>query len=122
VFEVLHPLNNFFKNCTPNFVAAEVEADLVLCALKIEVSIPAKRNTVLIHLAMVSVETLSLPRYTATWDVNLVLNSYEIFSLKYLTYKLVTLLALCTGQRCQTLSVLELNNTEISGFQTLKLY
>jgi hypothetical protein len=38
--------------------AAEVEADLVLCALKIEVSIPAKRNTVLIHLAMVSVETL----------------------------------------------------------------
>ena len=61
----------------------------------------------------------SLPRYTATWDVNLVLNflksmdSYEIISLKYLTYKLVTLLALCTGQRCQTLSVLELNNMNV---------
>jgi hypothetical protein len=41
------------------------------------------------------------------------MDSYEIISLKYLTYKLVTLLALCTGQRCQTLSVLELNNMNV---------
>lgn len=64
----------------------------------------------------------SLPRYTETWDVNLVLNflksmdSYDVISLKHLTYKLVTLIALCTGQRCQTLSSLELSNmTVVNG-------
>ena len=61
----------------------------------------------------------SFPRYIQTWDVNVVLNflksmdSFDIISLKNLTFKLVTLLALCTGQRCQTLSFLDLNNMNI---------
>ena len=37
--------------------AADVDADLVLCALYFEVSIPALTNVVLIHLLTVSGET-----------------------------------------------------------------
>ena len=37
--------------------AADVDADLVLCALYFEVSIPASTNVVLIHLLTVSGET-----------------------------------------------------------------
>jgi hypothetical protein len=61
----------------------------------------------------------SLPRYVNTWDVNIVLNflknmnSFDVISLRELSYKLVTLIALCTGQRCQTLSVLKLSDMNI---------
>lgn len=61
----------------------------------------------------------SLPRYVHTWGVNIVLrflknmNSFEDISLRDLTYKLVTLMALCTGQRCQTLSVLKLSDMNL---------
>ena len=61
----------------------------------------------------------SLPRYVHTWDVNIVLNflknmnSFDVISLRDLSYKLVTLIALCTGQRCQTLSVLKLSDMNI---------
>lgn len=53
----------------------------------------------------------SLPRYSATWDVNTVLtyiSSLKLvhtLSLKTLTLKLVTLLAILTGQRVQTLTI-----------------
>jgi integrase len=49
------------------------------------------------------------PKYSETWDVNIVLGFIKkwyplnTLSLKDLTYKLVILLALTTGQRCQTL-------------------
>jgi hypothetical protein len=43
---------------TPNSLAADVNADLVLCALNTEMSIPDKNNTVFFHLAMVSLEAL----------------------------------------------------------------
>lgn len=43
---------------TPNSLAADVNADLVLCALNTEMSIPDKDNTVFFHLAMVSLEAL----------------------------------------------------------------
>ena len=43
---------------TPNSLAADLDADLVLCALNTEMSIPDRDNTVFIHLAMVSLEAL----------------------------------------------------------------
>ena len=58
----------------------------------------------------------SFPRYTVTWDVNIVLKflkdmpSLDTISLKFLTYKLVMLIALVTGQRCQTIKCLDLDN------------
>ncbi|XP_031571383.1 uncharacterized protein LOC116305584, partial [Actinia tenebrosa] len=56
------------------------------------------------------------PRYQETWDVNPVLKYIELLSpleklsLKELTFKLVILLALTSGQRCQTLSFLDIDN------------
>ena len=61
----------------------------------------------------------SLPKYTHIWDVNLVfahLKTYRTadqISLKYLTLKTVTLLALLTAQRCQTLHKLNLSTLQI---------
>ncbi|CAC5371905.1 unnamed protein product [Mytilus coruscus] len=63
----------------------------------------------------------SLPRYIITWDVNIVLKflkdlpSLDTISLKFLTYKLVMLTALVTGQRCQTLRFLDLNYYDVVG-------
>ena len=56
-----------------------------------------------------------LPRYNSTWDVSIVLKTLEswgpgrFLSRKQLTFKLVTLLALVTGQRAQTLQALDIN-------------
>ena len=61
----------------------------------------------------------SLPRYVNTWDVQTVityldsLNTLEV-SLKLLSVKLTTVLALTTGQRCQTLWAIQVNDIEIS--------
>ena len=50
-----------------------------------------------------------LPKYSHTWDVDTVLNVLECYApndkltLKELSHKLVMLLALLTGQRCQTI-------------------
>ena len=58
----------------------------------------------------------SIPRYSHTWDVTPVLdylrNMHPLtdLSLKSLTLKLTMLLALVTGQRCQTLQKLNLKN------------
>ncbi|XP_031574344.1 uncharacterized protein LOC116308111 [Actinia tenebrosa] len=55
------------------------------------------------------------PRYQETWDVNPVLKYIELLSpleklsLKELTFKLVILRALTSGQRCQTLSFLDID-------------
>ena len=60
----------------------------------------------------------SLSRYVNTWDVQTVityldsLNTLEV-SLKLLSVKLTTLLALTTGQRCQTLWAIQVNDIEI---------
>jgi len=67
----------------------------------------------------------SLPKYQATWDVDIVLHYLEslqpvnTLSLKLLTLKLVMLLALITGQRCQTLSFLKLSEMEISDHKCI---
>ena len=56
------------------------------------------------------------PRYSHTWDVNVVLKLLKLWfpldelCLKLLTLKLTMLLALVSGQRIQTLSLLDLNN------------
>jgi len=55
------------------------------------------------------------PKYSSTWDVTVVLDYIRVnwtrhdVSLKHLTFKLVMLIALVTGQRGQTIHLLELN-------------
>ena len=63
----------------------------------------------------------SLPRYSETWDANVVLDYIAGLSqpedqdLKMLTYKTVMLLALLTGQRRQTLHALDITNMDLMG-------
>lgn len=57
----------------------------------------------------------SLPKYQSIWNVDFVLKFLEELSpvtdisFKELTFKLVTLIALLSGQRCQTLTLLKLS-------------
>ena len=67
-------------------------------------------------------EKPSLPPYKDIWDVNIVLkhlknmcSNYDAISLKDLTYKLVMLLAILTGQRCQTLHLLKIPHIQITN-------
>lgn len=61
-----------------------------------------------------------LPRYNLTWDVSVVLNFLgnlypnEDISLQMLSKKLLTLLALVTAHRLQTLSKIKINNIQVS--------
>ena len=61
----------------------------------------------------------SLPKYSASWDVGVVLRFLKTLmpvnklSLKQLTWKLVMLLALLTGQRGQTLHLMDLRYIDI---------
>lgn len=60
------------------------------------------------------------PRYNLTWDASLVLNYLgnlypnEGISLKILSTKLLTLLALVTAHRLQTLSKIKINNIQVN--------
>ncbi|XP_049875441.1 uncharacterized protein LOC126373345 [Pectinophora gossypiella] len=62
----------------------------------------------------------SFPRYNCTWNPNIVLNYLsdlypnENLTLEKLSKKLVMLLALSTGQRCQTLSLIRIPNIMIN--------
>nr|CAH7749579.1 unnamed protein product [Callosobruchus chinensis] len=61
----------------------------------------------------------SLPKYEHTWDPCVVLNclkqlKHAEISLEDLTHKCVTLLALATGQRLQTLALIEISNIHVS--------
>ncbi|XP_047996617.1 uncharacterized protein LOC125242260 [Leguminivora glycinivorella] len=57
-----------------------------------------------------------MPRYKATWNPSIVLNTLKTWhpcsslSLETLTKKVVTLIALCTAQRVQTLSLMKISN------------
>ena len=57
----------------------------------------------------------ALPKYTHIWDVERVLSNLQTLApvtsldLKQLSLKLATLLAILTGQRCQTIHKLDLN-------------
>ncbi|KAJ8038859.1 hypothetical protein HOLleu_16414 [Holothuria leucospilota] len=59
-----------------------------------------------------------VPRYKTIWDVSIVLDYLRLLGetntlpLKLLTYKVVTLIALISAQRCQTLGLLNLNSME----------
>lgn len=63
----------------------------------------------------------SEPRYTSTWDPDIVLmylktlGPNENMSIKMLTLKLATLIALATGQRIQTISVIRITNIKEQG-------
>ena len=58
----------------------------------------------------------NLPRYNSTWDISVVLKYLEgmspikFLSLQQLSHKLVTLLAITTGQRIQSLHALNLDH------------
>ncbi len=62
-----------------------------------------------------------LPRYSHIWDINILLSflsrlePIESIALKMLTYKLVCLCAVTTGQRAQTLSLIKLNNMTVQN-------
>ena len=62
----------------------------------------------------------SMPRYSETWDVNVVLDYLSGLgqpdeqNLKMLTYKTVMLLALLTGQRRQTLHALDITTLDLN--------
>jgi len=62
----------------------------------------------------------SLPRYSNSWDVSIVLKYLKTLipvnrlSLKHLTWKLVMLLSLLTGQRGQTLHLMDIRFIEIT--------
>lgn len=62
----------------------------------------------------------SFPKSNFTWDVKIVLKFLEnlennMLTLRLLSIKVAVLMALTTGQRCQTLSVMDLRNMEISN-------
>ena len=65
-------------------------------------------------------ERPALPRYNVTWDVNIVLNYLKTLSpvkdisLKMLSHKLVMLLILLSGQRGQTVHLLDVRNMNLS--------
>lgn len=60
-----------------------------------------------------------IPKYSSTWDPQIVLNYIadwfpnDHISIEKLTKKLVILLALCTGHRVQTFSLIKVNNIKI---------
>lgn len=62
----------------------------------------------------------SVPKYTTTWNPQIVLNNIsnwypnEDLSIEKITKKLVTLLAICTAHRVQTLSLIKLDNIIIN--------
>ena len=67
----------------------------------------------------------SLPRYASVWDVNIVLKylkqiSNDEMSLKDITLKLTMLPAVLTGQRCQTIHLLDISN--ISSYLMTSVY
>ena len=61
----------------------------------------------------------ALPRYSSTWDVNVVFSyirkqkPVNLLSLKDLSYRFAFLLCLLSGQRCQTIFTLSLDNMSI---------
>ena len=62
----------------------------------------------------------SLPRYGKIWNLNVLLcllralPEYDKISLKELTYKLVVLIAILSGQRCQTIHALSIEENCMS--------
>lgn len=65
-------------------------------------------------------ERPALPRYSITWDVDLVLNYIRSLgpskkmSLTLLSHKLTMLLVLLAGQRCQTVHLFDIRNMNLS--------
>ena len=60
----------------------------------------------------------ALPKYSNAWNVNVVFNYLELLhklTLKELSQKLAMLLALLSGQRCQTILKLSLSSMKLSS-------
>ena len=70
----------------------------------------------------------ALPKSLSTWDVDIVLQYLELhyphdeLTLKKLSYKLVMLLALLSGQRCQTLHCLSVSSVKMGDSKRVWMY
>ena len=70
----------------------------------------------------------ALPRYVNTWNVQVVIDYLDSLitselNLKLLSVKLATLLALATGQRCQTLWSIRIKDVELSDkFMKIRIF
>lgn len=70
----------------------------------------------------------ALPRYTSMWDTSIVLRYLQTLhpltdlSLKNLTYKLIMMCALVTGQRCQTIHLMSLKNMHMDEDKSYLFY
>ena len=100
-------LSHSFINSTRSAISLVVEADIAQdCRLK------RFSNGI-------SILRPSRPKYDYTWDPKVVLDYFsrqppnDNLDIKSLSKKLITLLALTTGHRMQTLSLIEINNIKI---------
>ena len=67
----------------------------------------------------------ALPKYKEVWDVNMVLEHLktlhpaETLPLKLLSFKIVMLMAILSGQRCQTIHALTTRNMKVSNTKVM---
>ena len=67
----------------------------------------------------------ALPKYKDVWDVNMVLKHLktlqpaETLPLKLLSFKIVMLMAIMSGQRCQTIHALTTRNMKVSNTKVM---
>ncbi|WP_419584126.1 hypothetical protein, partial [Thiolapillus sp.] len=112
-----------------NFLASLAESDLsysAVCTARSALSsylctydgVPFGKNELVKRLIKGVFETKPVfPKYNATWDVNIVLKELETWTpiekltLKEISMKLCMLIALLSGQRCQTLQALRTGST-----------
>ena len=101
----------------PNYLlpAPETSATMRLCACVENQFCDIAFDGVVRFMKGVARTRPALPRYHCIWDVNVVLDVcrmqplVEFLSLYDLTLRTVTLLALVSAQRCQTLHMLDLD-------------
>ena len=82
---------------------------------------------VIIHLFLKGTFTTrpALPKYKEVWDVNMVLEHLktlhpaDTLPLKLLSFKIVMLMAILSGQRCQTIHALTTRNMKVSNTKVM---
>ncbi|CAG2204684.1 unnamed protein product [Mytilus edulis] len=118
---ILEFLNSLFEqNVGYSGINTAKSAISALCSLVSNRNI-GKETLVKRFMKGVFTKKPSLPKYSKIWDVNKVLTYFdkisdnEQLSLLELSQKLAMLFMLLSGQRCQTIYKLELDNVQIEG-------
>lgn len=111
----------YLKNIKKSYSVISSHKSTIFETLKIvNPSFPTTSNLIYRFMKGLKVEIPPKPRYSSTWDVGQVLDliskwtQIETLSLKLLTYKLVSLLALSTAARSQTLKALRVDQVIIN--------